>query len=356
MDILEKIKKLNDEELEKFAKTKIEELEKNAKIINKDIDTIGYILDYNPSEFNLLDKSENDELEIDLQCTYNGYIPKGTRMVYGLTYTEEKVAKNGGSYYYIDTDEYIYMFLKYIQNKEVCNEHDLFIYILYFIKNYLGWIEKINRDEMFAMFYKNETAYYDPIEEHKFSWFKGQGNGMCSEIALMAQNILAFLDFNTYIVIGYEKTRENDGANHAYNLISFNDSETNKLVEILIDFSNYIYVRNHNHKRVDRAPFIGELDDGISEAIETLRKERNNNNFINYTYDISGEELLKLIKERRIDEVIKHIKPDNILTFENYYYLLLGDEVFQSTTFDNRRYAIDLIMGEKVKKLEKDMK
>ena len=58
MDILEKIKKLNDEELEKFAKTKIEELEKNAKIINKDIDTIGYILDYNPSEFNLLDKGE----------------------------------------------------------------------------------------------------------------------------------------------------------------------------------------------------------------------------------------------------------------------------------------------------------
>ncbi len=356
MYILEKIKKLDDKELEEYTKLRIEELEENARKINKDIDTIGYLLDYNPSAFDLLDKSEDDSLEIDLQCTYNGYIPKGTRMVYGLTYTKEKVAENAGSYYYIDTDEYIYMFLKYIKDRRVDSEHDLFVYILYFIRNYLGWFEKISRDDMFKMFYKNETTFYDPIEEHKFSWFKGMGNGMCSEIALMAQNILAFLEFNTAIVIGYEKTRENDGENHAYNLISFNDSETYELVELLIDFSNYIYVYDHNYKRIDRFPFTGELEDGVGEAIEKLRRGREKYKFKNYSYDIPGEKLFKLIKENRIDEVIKHIKPDNILSFENYYYLLLGDEVFQLTTFDNRKYSIDLIMGEKTKKLEKDMK
>lgn len=361
MYILEEIQKLSDEELEEYIKNRINELEENSKRINEDIDTIGYILDYNPSEFNLLEE-DDDNLEVDLQCTYNGYIPKGMRMVYGLTYTKEKIAKNSGSYYYIDTDDYVYMFLKYIKDKEVNSEHDLFVYLQFFIKNYLGWIEKISRDDMFNMIYKNEKSYYDRVEEHNFSWFKNKGNAMCSEISLMAQNILAFFGFNTYIVIGYEKTKENDGECHAYNLVSFNCSETNELAEILIDFSNYTYAYDYKGERINRTPFIGILDD-INEAIETLKRKIDNRTnqeekiiipkFKDYSYILLGNELQKLIEENKIEKVIENIKPNDELIFDDYYYAVIGDEIFESILHDKRRYSIEVTMGEDAKKLRK---
>lgn len=307
MNVLEKIKVFNNEDLKNYVSLSIKELEDNSKKLNAKVDTIGYVLDYNPSAFNLNDKDNNDELKIDVECLYNGYIPKGTRMVYGMIYNKKKIAKNGGLYYYINDDSYILDFCRFIREKEVYNEYELFSYILEFIKDYFGWIEILPRDEMFNMFYKNSTTFYNPINEHYYSDFKRKGNALCSEISIMAQNILSFFEFNSFIIIGYQETEKEDknglkkvedGENHAYNLLSFNDSETGELTEILIDFANWVPVLNTMLKRIGCAPYIAYLNDGIEQAVQTICSDRNKISCEEYSYMKLKNEVLEIVSKR----------------------------------------------------------
>lgn len=84
MDFLEIIKVLNDEELEKVVKEKIKGLE-----LEKSLDEsseIGYILDYNPTRFDISVIDDMKCFELGISCFYTGYIKKGTKVIFGLFY------------------------------------------------------------------------------------------------------------------------------------------------------------------------------------------------------------------------------------------------------------------------------
>lgn len=266
MDIVEYIKELSDKELEEFYNERIEFLEQNDD--NNYEYTIGYNLDYNPSAFDLLD-FEKDIPDVVLTSGFNGYIPLGTKIVYGMVYNENaKVTSNYGHYYYIDDNSYILKFIKSIKDKNINDIYELFDLIYEFIYDYFGYIETISREDMMKLVVKNDTAFYKPVEEHKYSMFKDRGNAQCSEMAVMAQNILSFLGINSKIIIGSHKMDKDNMEGHAYNLVEYEEDEEDK--SILIDFAASVFILDFNHKVIGYAPFIHYLDTDINEAFKKL--------------------------------------------------------------------------------------
>lgn len=299
MDILEYIKQLDDETLEKEVEERIAFLEEDEENIIPD--TIGYKLDYNPDSLIKPNEDPTEIEKVNLIDNFNGYIPFGTRIVYGMVFNPEtKVKSNGARYYYIDDDSYILDFCKYIRDKDVNDPYDFFDYIFSFIRDYFGVIEQIDREIMMNYVLKNDYYFYNPTEENRYSMFKGKGNALCSEITLMAQNILSFFGFDvkyimgtikhilepcTYIpkfidedelIIGnfesidkVEKVLEEEkeekqiwknkknrysAEGHAYNMITF--EEDGKEVSLLVDFAASVAIYDVKMNEVGEAPFI----------------------------------------------------------------------------------------------------
>lgn len=319
MDFLEEIRDLNNEELKKLVEEKIKVLEEASYEDNPELDTIGYEIDYNPTDFLIELLNGEDTIGIDSNCFYVGYARRGLRVVYGLSYGHENIVSNDGNYYYLDDDSYVLEFCKYIQDKEVNNEYELFNYIIKFIYNYFRRIKDIDRYEMFKMIKQSKKNYYDPIKEHKFSEFKGKGNAMCSEIAVVAGNILNVFGMDTHIVIGHVKIDGEEESAHAYNMISYTETETGEEIDAIIDFSHHTEVCDINYKNIMYVPFIGEI-----EKLDT--------------------------------ELVKKIVNENeILSFEDYFYMLLGNTVIKLGCQRNRNYyigkeyEIDCKVTEKIK-------
>lgn len=336
MKIIEELKDFSDEELETVIKNRIEELEEESKKVKGDNIFIGYNLDYKPKVPKIIDSKtyipgSEKKQKLQNSCIYQGYVPRGTKIVYCIQEKNGAVT-NAGGYYYVDTDEYIYMFFKYIRDKEIFNEKDLFIYIESFIMNYLGIIEEISRDDMFKIICENEERYCDRVEEHKFSWFKNKGNGMCTERALMAQNILSVLGFYSAFIGGnitekFQKTgRIRCDEDHAYNLVAYQDQETGEIVQILVDFSVPTMLYKYKVKEFVMAPFINELEDGINDSIEIL---------------VRG-----LKKDDLTDDKDK-------LTFSDYYCSIINGKLVKILIPLKREYSIKPFEREKTKKLTK---
>ncbi len=269
MDFLEYIKTLNDEELEIAIKDKIDFLEEISYDLNEGTDTIGYEIGYNPSIYDLINNSKYTEMIVT--NIYKGYIKRGMRLVYGRAEDYYGVNSNNGRYYYIDDDNYILDFCKYIKGKEVAAEFDLFRNIFSFMKDYFKYsYDNISREDMFKMIYSSNILCYPPINEHGFSWFKGKGNARCSERSLVAENILSIFGFESYMVIGREFDSDEVETPHAFNFIKYKEKDTNEELSALIDFSLYSSVFDINGEEVEKVPYIGflnRLDDRLFEEM-----------------------------------------------------------------------------------------
>ena len=295
MEILKKIEKLSDLKLNKYVEDRIDYLEEESLKYNPNIDTIGFKLDYNPTDYHLLDKEDIKSFEIKVRCFYSGYIPKGIRIVYGMEYHDGMIASNNGNYYYVDDDNYIKDFCKFIKDKEVVDEFELFDYILEFIRNYFGNIRKLpERDSMNRLILEKDNYFYKPVNEHSFSSFEKKGNAMCTEYSLMAQNIMSFFDIESYYVIGKEEDKINGVENHAFNLINFNKKDTNEERNYLIDFTTPVKVYNENFEELGKSPFMGKLERLDQEFVNDLLTNDTHMSFKSYAYYILGNTLLKI--------------------------------------------------------------
>ena len=311
MDILKEIEKLNEEELKKYTENRINNLEDESIKYNPNIDTIGFKLDYNPTNYHLLDKEDIKSLEIKVRCFYSGYIPKGIRIVYGMEYHNGSLATNNGNYYYVDDDSYIYDFCRLIRDKEVVNEYELFDYILEFIDHYFGNIKMLpERDEMQRLILEKENYFYKPVNEHSFTAFKGRGNAMCTEYSLMAQNIMSFFGIESYYVIGKQEDKLNGVENHAFNLINYNEDKTNKEKHFLIDYINPVKIYDYNYNNVGKSPFMGKLERIDQEFVNDLLNNNTHMSFKVYAYYILGNSLFKiggdLYKDYYIDTTLNN--------------------------------------------------
>lgn len=312
MDFLEEIYTLNDEDLTKRIKEKIEELEEQSKIDNHDINEIGFLLDYNPNDYYLMDPNK-ESFCVKLRCFYGGFIPKGMKMIYGLTYNHNGIASNEGRYYTIDDDSYLYDFCKYIKDKDIINEYELFEYTLDFMRDYFGNIKQLEREDMLKMIYQNKDTRvaYHPTQERGLSWFKNKGNAMCSEYAVMAQNILSLFDMQMCLVVGREQTGNEKGESHAFNFVTFTEKETGEEVNALIDFANFVHIYDMNFKKVGASPFIHYIDNLDEEYMMKFLSEDEHLVLPDYSYYILGDKMSQIEYERNRDYYVdKELIPD----------------------------------------------
>lgn len=319
MNYYKQLKNLSDIELKKKISSKIKKLERKSKKNNPDThNVLGYHLGENPTQYEKYMSDSGDNFDLELRCFYNGYLCKGTKMVYGLEYDMKGNAGNHGNYYYIDDDSYIYDFCKYIQDKDIENDYELFDYMLEFIRDYYGYIKQLERGDMFKLITKNKNEYFKPIKEHSISDFKGKGNAMCSEFSVMAQNLLRFFDYESYIMIGTERIGNHKPESHAFNLLTFKEIDTNKKRNVLIDFSNYINIFDINFKKIGEMPFMGYLDRLDQNLVEEMIFGDKHLVFDDYAYYILGNSMSKLAYERKRDYFIdSYIRPDKSINSIN---------------------------------------
>ena len=251
MDIVEEIKKCKtDEELRELAKEAIEVFTEEAQQNNLCTNYLGDNIGIYPKLI------VDDEEHYESNNVWYGYVPKGVRVTYGR-FKDEGVNQftNFGYYYYIDDDDYVYDFFKLIYEEDnIEDENDIIILVQEFIENlFENSMEPKSRQYMHALFRNSDNVCYKPIREHKFSDFYHNGSAMCSERALLAQNLLSLLGLNVVYINDF---------NHAYNIYIPSDKEyeeTNKA--FVLDFSTTIPCYDLTFECIARIPFYGSIKD-----------------------------------------------------------------------------------------------
>ncbi len=306
MEVLREIQKLSDEEVEEYCKERIQLLEDYyGKYRDR---SLGYDIDYNSP---ILYLKESDYTTLESKCFYGGYIPLGTKIIFGFVWNGSNYT-NAGLYYYLDDASYILEFVKFVREKEINNEYELFDCIFDFLNHYFDLTEikkkdYIDRDNMCKLISKTSTSYYAPVKEHSIKMFKGKGNALCTEKSIIAQNILSFLNFESYVVIGLVDNDGKGGSEHAFNLITYIDSTTGERLNSLIDFSLCINRIDINHRITRQEPYMIDLD----SLDDNYAKE-----FLSGNSKIEGEkygflDLEKLSLYLRGDSIIKYYIEDN---------------------------------------------
>ena len=197
VDLIKKTK--SDRGLYLIAKLAIKRACRISKKNNELTDFIGIGANINPS------RDGNGETFM-LYDTYHGYIPLGTKIIYGAFFNfENHTYANHGYYYYLDDESYIVDFFKYLRTRKVENEYDILVAVkeflaIYFEKN----IDGISRDELHQLIYKSDGTFFHPVKEHSIKDFKGNGSALCSEYSAIAENILSVLGFDMMYLMDSE--------------------------------------------------------------------------------------------------------------------------------------------------------
>lgn len=291
MNFYNNIKDMTDEEIEKYLSYEIYNLENISKE-NNIYGLIGYNLHFNPGKISILDKDK--QAFIEEVKFHTGYVPKGTKVVFGCNTSDNGMVFNGGEYYVVDDEEYVYEFCKSIKDADVRSDEELLEFILVFLNGYLGGNGNQTRAEMFRLIMKPDCTYYDSIREHKLSDFKGKGNALCTEYAIMANNILTVFGFDSTIVLGELKIGDNEVQDHAFNIVSYTDNEYNRN-DMLVDFSASIDVYDFSYNRIGDVPYIIDLADVDDNFFERFYYNEKHLRFDDYYY-VSEDNILLPLK------------------------------------------------------------
>ena len=304
-NIIKVIKRIRNEDiLNKYIEYRINKLSKESIEYNIKNDTIGSIIGINSYE----NKVEDKFLTID---TYIDYIPKGKRIVYGAFTDSICRLYNKGYYYYLDDDQYIYDFVKYIKNIDINIDtiNDLVIIIYDFLTSYLyKSIDPIDREVLHQLILENSTSYFKPIKEHSIRDFYGNGSAKCTEYSIMGQNILSFMNIESYLMFDTE---------HAYNIIYYNN------MYYLIDFSNTIGLFDFDFKFIREFPFFVDLYGFDDSKFQELVDRKSTLILDNFNYIYIGSKLFEVYdnKKRNYSCGGKLIEEEKIS--------LLGDEIIE---------------------------
>ena len=271
MDIVEEIKKCkSEEELKALADEAIEVFTEQAKEENICTEYLGDRIGYNP-RFII---GEEDAYESN--NVWNGYIPKGTKVVYAR-FKDELVSQftNNGYYYFMDDDSYVYDFFQFIKDeKDIEDDYDIIVTVHKFIEErFAKYVNPRNREIMHHLLYKDDTTFYAPVREHGFTDFYYNGSAKCTEMAIMGQNLLSLLNIEVIYVNDF---------NHAYNIyIPRGDSEDANNAYV-IDFGNFVPCFDINLNYIGKIPFFGKIKDYTPEMFEEIFEGKKRITFPNY--------------------------------------------------------------------------
>ena len=229
MDIVYEIQNAqNDEEIKRIIDERIQEETEYSLEDNNGETIIGADININPSQSFTL-KKEEEEYSQKCNGYYIGFIPKGTKLVYGIRVDNELCSQySGGSYYYIDDFSYIHEFAEFIKDKKIENYFNIIAYAYIFLRNYFdNNLIPIDRNQMHNLIYKNDKDFFVPIMEHSNRDFKGNGSAQCTEFSSAMSNILSIFGIDVmYIQDTY----------HAYNLVALpSEFEVGKFDYYIVD-------------------------------------------------------------------------------------------------------------------------
>lgn len=248
----------NDEEIKEIIDEVIDECLEALKEIDIDTsvkNTLGVLSEINKNRI-YKDESDHNSIEFDMQAVWMGFIPNTTRVIYGVYIDKNRDVSNRGQYYYINDNEYLYEFSKYIKDKDIDTDTDFILFVYEFLEEYLG--NKFNpkdRHEIHKLIYKNDTDYYKPSKEHSNKDFIGTGGAMCTEYASLAQNILTVYGFDMMYMMDER---------HAYNLINIEDKVH------LLDLSMNVAIVDINGNVVGDLPYLEEIEDYDNEYLNRV--------------------------------------------------------------------------------------
>lgn len=269
MDLVYEIQQaLNDDEIKRIIDEVIEEESEYSKDVNNNETIIGADISMNPQQSFTLKKEEE---EYNQKCNgyYIGFIPKGTKLVYGIRVDNELCSQySGGSYYYIDDFSYIYEFAKFIKDKKIANVFNIIAYAYIFLRKYYdNSLIPMDRNEMHNLIYRNERDFFEPIIEHSNRDFKGNGSAECTEFSSAMNNLLSIFGIDVmYIQDTY----------HAYNLVALpNEFEIGKFDYYIIDTTIRVACYDIDSTCYSEEAYIQLIDDFDEEKLAEFLRGNN---------------------------------------------------------------------------------
>lgn len=265
MDVVYEIQNAqNDEEIKKIIDRRIKEETKKSIKDNDGETIIGPKLEINP-EFHFL-RYEDEKIFQDNEGFYLGFIPKGTKLVYGILTNYDCLSQySSGYYYYIDDFSYIYEFAKFIKTQDVKDEYDLIPLVYAFLRDYYDNIlNPKNRRNLHKLILKDEYFSFIPTKEHSNADFINTNAALCSEFASAAQNILNVMGIYSIYIQDFD---------HAYNIICLQDK--NIIDYYIFDCAKRMVAYNLSDNNYSETPFIEYIKDFDEEQLyELLQSKR----------------------------------------------------------------------------------
>lgn len=190
---------------------------------------------------------------------------------------------NGGSYYNIKNNEYIYEFISILKRNNINNIDQALNNIYNFISYYFG---KDGDDEKRQNIF-NQHTFNDSYPD--ISVLRNQNAAMCSERAAMAQNLFSFFGIESYYLTGYLKVNEQQEP-HAFNLIKY------KGKFMIYDSSKDVPIYEKN-KIVGYRHYLQEVnDDFVNCALKSEKTIILND----YYLTVQDKSLVKIPSSQRI--------------------------------------------------------
>ena len=181
-----------------------------------------------------------------------GFIPNDVKVV-----TDKRGCYNKGCYYYLNDRKYLYDFAKFIKGEKIKDEAAFVAYVYLYMHYYFENIfNPMDREVVNGLLLNQNDIYYPPVKEHDISDFKFKGSAKCSELSVMAQNIMSIFGYNSLIVFD---------ESHAYNI--FYQSKDDAYI---LDYHNCFKFYNHNLDLVKEVPFMAKIDNYNDDILEDL--------------------------------------------------------------------------------------
>ena len=285
----------NDEQLYWLTRRLIKDAVKDAKCNNINKGTIGSKLEINPTDYHLENCFE-DCYRFTIQ-TWNGYIPKGTKIVYGSIFNEyNNTVCCGGNYYYLDDESYVYEFIKYIKKYKVKDIFDV-VWVInkYIMELFENDINPAKKEDIHKLLYKDSRTpiFFNPTKEHSIKDFYGNGGAECSEYSVVANNLFSVLNIPITLLVDEE-------GEHVFNLLYLENEESEEGYDFyIIDYCLFVDMFDENFNFKGSLPFFKKIDNGSFELIDRVIKDGLrivfNDYFVycingkQYKYDLDGE-------------------------------------------------------------------
>ena len=316
MDFLEELRTLDDEQIERKVKARIHRLERLSRKIAPQVKVLGFDIDLTPEYKEVYGEQTNRKMNFMIQAFYNLFIPKDMKIVFGVSYNALGMIYNQGRYYYADDQDALIEFCKWVKDKDIVNDYELFGYLRDFLKEYFGKNPQVDRYTMFSVIHDKDGIPFQPTEEHSMKKFKGKGNAECTEYSVMAQNILKLFGYHSYIFMGNNSfSTDKEGSSHAFNMLSFEECDTKEIKHMIVDFTNPVDVCDIHHHKIGEEPFYGEIDHLDQKLVDQIVYEDKKLVFDDYEYIFIGDMPAKAAYERQrtyyVDKRIaptKHVK------------------------------------------------